>query len=147
MYSANEPLYLLSVSCPRSLPLSGSVSVNICLEVRTLECKARRLFDEGCVYVCSCSGALQLQRKGGKLAFSSLRAFCSLFECVSPEDGTASEQHISVNIRYLFPMPPVNTDKRQHCVVLWLHIPKDYAHSDTPFFRLLPFVCVPIPFF
>lgn len=107
---------------------------------------------KACVYVCSCSGALQSQRKGGKLAFSPslyhLFFLLSVFECVSPEDGAASEQHISVNIRYLFPMPPVNTDKRQHCVVLWLHIPKDYAHSDTPFFSSLAFcVCSNTLFF
>lgn len=49
MYFTNEPLYLPGVS--RLLSLLRSISVNICLEVRPLECKAQRLFDEGCVGV------------------------------------------------------------------------------------------------
>lgn len=98
-------------------------------------------------------GGFTVAEEGWKVSFFPLFVshfffLLSVFECVSPEDGAASEQHISVNIRYLFPMPPVNTDKRQHCVVLWLHIPKDYAHSDTPFFSSLAFcVCSNTLFF
>lgn len=94
-------------------------------------------------------GGFTVAEEGWKVSFFPLFVslfffLLSVFECVSPEDGAASEQHISVNIRYLFPMPPVNTDKRQHCVVLWLHIPKDYAH----FFSSLAFcVCSNTLFF
>lgn len=86
-----------------------------------------------------------MQRNGGKLAssffFFSLVLLFFFFplrlnvfiQRVPPEDEIANEQHISVNIRYLFPMQPVNTDKRQHHVILWLRILKDYAHSDARF--------------
>jgi len=39
--------------------------------------------------------------------------------CVSPEGEIAEEHPIAVNIRYQFQQQPVNTDKRQHYVILW----------------------------
>ncbi len=124
MYSTNEPLDLLPVSRPPSLSLLCSVSVNICLEVRPLGCKAQRPFDGGsvwwclrvvgqkglpCVCVCVVPEAFEFfytckrKKKVESLAFSLLVLhFFSPFGCffrVSPADEIANGRRISVNIK------------------------------------------------
>lgn len=49
----------------------------------------------------------------------------------SPEGEMANRRHISVNIRYLFPLQPVNTDKRQQCAVLRRRISRDFVHPGA----------------
>lgn len=129
MYFTNEPLplartLLLSFAPVWSNGLPGGQTIRR-RYTRVIKgawefCRTKRLASEGIrvLQMCVCGGGFE-----GKLLFLFCFSFPSLntfSRRVSPEDiEMANELHISVNIRYPFPLQPVNTDKRQHCVALW----------------------------